>query len=420
MKIKLIKKAIAMFSLVAVSVATFGMNVAVAQIGVGSDSSATELVKSTSTGSTPIIIKAKWEMRYGWSGEGTALSVGTIDETHYHEDDFNTNGAQILPSGDDNVDTKIKICGVIAHPGLSASPGDFSMSVDLQYPNVKDANQNFCGSLFPTFGLSRLTRNEGLELVCGRSDGTTTTDIYDPTAGIRNQDPGLPVRYDNSDTNSPYTYADICHQLEQQEAFVYCGDVELSYEDPTGPYNVDLNANGPGGLYSHEYNVLTYSPLESFKIDFTTVKYGNVSLMTPTISVDAAGNNVGGDADMNTPDKPTIQGTGNTTLAITVEQDDMGFGTTTVGTDANSNVRYKARMGSLPLWTDLTYYIPYNITTAESTPTSETLDRILQLSDIQKLDFQVYVDNFPSWHTDNTYTGNVYITSEAVMLPICS
>ena len=71
MKIKLIKKTIAMFSLVAVSVAMMGLNVAVAVD--------TGLERSEGAADSPII-KAKWEML----GSYVQLTGADDDQRHNH------------------------------------------------------------------------------------------------------------------------------------------------------------------------------------------------------------------------------------------------------------------------------------------------------------------------------------------------
>ena len=403
-----------------------GIGAASVDPGHSSDGASTELVKSSETGNDEIVIKAKWEMRRQIaSSEPSGKKVGHDNSRWYYEDDNSANapGAQFIPSGDENTYTQLKVCGVIAHPDLGEDPDDFSMSADVYYPTVMGIlpDKQFCADRIATISMDWMSRNEGLRLVCGRTgaDSSTGDDIYSSSEGIKNLDPTLPEFLDSTYED----FGDICHELEQQEALVFCGDIELSYEDPAGTYYVELNANGPDGEYSHLTNTFEYYELPSFKIDFDHINYGDVSLKEPTLSVDDNGDHVGGDIFMDTSDKPSIRGTGNTVLQLTVSQDDMGFGTMHDGSD-KWNVKYRSRLSSLPQWSSGMYYYPNSTTVSGGplgveTPTFYTLDRNLGLSEIQKLDFQVYVENFPSWHTESNYMGNVTISAVPVAFEIC-
>ncbi len=111
MKLKNIKKAIAMFSMVAVSVASLGMNVAVANGSV-----ATSVTPDTSGGSItdPIRIKAKWEMKGPCFGSGSYNYCAGIGEG---KDDSMADGAQFAAPGQWGANMNYTVCAIVHGPG---------------------------------------------------------------------------------------------------------------------------------------------------------------------------------------------------------------------------------------------------------------------------------------------------------------
>jgi len=373
--------------------------------GSSSDEVDTSLTQVTgSTGSENPIIKAKWEMRECRSS-GTAEHVGYYTDDSYNnwwcEDNHTTDLAQFLPSGDENQNTPVEICTVVAH-SLLKNPDDlddFSVSADVYYPTVQTPTKptQFCGKMISEIDLLPLTREEGLRLACGDAS----------YSGIRQLDPGLPV----FGTGYVDDYDDICHEIDQQEAVVFCGPIVLSYEDPEGQYLTKVHVISPQNTLAGLNNEFTYLPLDAFKIDFTSIGYGNVALNTFS--------SVSGDTSMTTPGSPTISGTGNTVLQINVNQDDMGFSTRLVSGTPRWNVWYKARLGSTPIWSSLPYYAPD--ADYPTPPGGDDLDNLLDLSEIQKMDFGILVEKFLSSqeHPSTLYEGDMTISGSEVAMDAC-
>ena len=161
----------------------------------------------------------------------------------------------------------------------------------------------------------------------------------------------------------------------KEEAYVYCGDRSLYYEDPAGDYKVDVMAQDWSGKSSIiATNLFEYTAMNAFDVDFINVDYGNVKLNTLQ--------GLSGDLDMATAERPTVRNLGNTRLYIGVEQDDMnGLGTT----NGVYNVSYQARVGNEEA--DWKGYDPSNSVT--------WLQDILDLSEDEEMDFTIFVTKWP-------------------------
>ncbi len=119
--------------------------------------------------------------------------------------------------------------------------------------------------------------------------------------------------------------------LEGADAVIYVGEVDLSYNQAPGDYQVsvqvlpeeaDLVDRPPGSIF-------TYLPTASFEIDFAAVDYGVVERDTDAW--------VRGDAEFGTAQSPTMRNTGNVPIRVIVRQDDMGLDVPAV---------YTAKLGS--------------------------------------------------------------------------
>lgn len=360
MKLKNIKKVIAMFSMVAVSVATMGMSTVVATDGTAD----TSLVRDTSGGATPIV-KAKWEMNGpSWDATGAFIGMGT--------DDSIVAGAQFIPEGKYQVNEKISLCAVVTDPDgladIDAVYADVFYPVGIELGDshvpLNDQSGLGCGKLMQEDTLKRLTLDDGLELFCNK---------------IKNNNNNLPV------FNTGYDYDEICNsdtgELVKLTAAVYCADKEISYEDPSGDYRVLAVAQDKVGLQGTLENFFKYLPVTAFEKDFTAVNYGNVKLNTHKI--------ISGDISWVTPDKPTVRNVGNTRLSMKVMQDDMGLGMT----DGKYNVVYDGRVGS-----DATF-VKY------SPNVWKTLPLPIDLSEMNEIDFSIEISKFPPDHIGDNYTG---------------
>src|SRR3989344_915297 len=138
----------------------------------------------------------------------------------------------------------------------------------------------------------------------------------------------------------------------KETAVVYCVDKVLEWEDPAGLYRVDVLAQDDAGLYSYSTstgpntNQFEYLPLTGYEVDFNNVNYGSVKLNTHKV----------------------ISG-------------DLNLGTA----DGNWNVEYDARVGNNSA--DWRYYDPDE---------KQWLEDILDLSEVEEMDFSILVDKFPS------------------------
>ena len=372
MKIKTIKKVIAMFSVVAMSFATMGLNVAVAT----ADTATTGLIRDTSGGATPIV-KAKWEMNVDKNTAGEYLGT----------DDATTAGAQFMPSGQYQVHKTIALCAVVTDPdGLADIDAVYA---DVFYPDnialgdshvpLADQSGLGCGELMQEDTLTRLSLDDGYELFCNKiKDGNNNLPTFNGTT---------------------YDYDEICNvdtgELMKLTAAVYCGEKTISYEDPSGEYKVWAVAQDKVGLQGTLENYFTYLPLTAFEKDFSAVSYGNVKLNTHKI----ISGDLTWDGINNSTSPATIRNVGNTRLSMKVMQDDMGLGET----DGVYNVKYDARVGSDASFVN---YWPY---------ITKLLPNPLDLSEMEEIDFSILISKFPPTHVGNDYVGTM--TLSAVFVP---
>lgn len=317
----------------------------------------TGLVRDTTGGASPIV-KAKWE------ANPDRYTDASVDA-----------GAQFLPSGHYQVNKTIALCAVVTDPdGLSDIKNVYA---DVFYPDVdlgashvalEDQSGLGCGELMQEDSLSRLSKADGLALFCN---------------SVRTLNNNLPT------FNSGYNYNEICAldgELQKETAAVFCGQKDISYEDPSGIYPVWAVAQDQVGLQGILSNTFTYLPVTAFETDFTTVAYGNVRLNTHKI--------ISGDLTWG-PAKASVRNVGNTRLSMLVSQNDMGLGKT----DGNWNVIYDARVGSGASFTN--YYPTQTVELADS----------LDLSELDEMDFSVLISKFPPTHQSDSYTGTMVLSA---------
>ncbi len=368
MKLKNIKKVIAMFSMVAVSVATMGISAAVAVD--------TSLTSDTTGGANPIV-KAKWEMNSGRDANGKYLEG----------DDSTAAGAQFMPSGQYQVNKRITLCSIVTDPDGLADINNvyadvfYPENIDLGSHHVKLPGQSGlgCGELMQEDSLTKLSKADGIELFCNK---------------IRNNNNNLPT------FNTGYTYDEICKtdgELQKETAAVYCGEKDLSYEDPSGDYKVWAIAQDKNGLQGTLENYFKYFPLTAYEVDFTSVNYGNVRLNTHKI---ISGNLLWEPANST---MPTVRNVGNTRLSMKVMQDDMGLGLT----DSVYNVKYDGRVGSNASFVN---YVPFQ---------TKTLPDPLDLSEMDEMDFSIDISKFPPTHVGTSYTGTMTLSATSAAHLVC-
>jgi hypothetical protein len=363
MNIKKIKGIFASFLIFTLAINFLAPSLVVATGDVGATDINTSLTRESAGGNNPIV-KAKWEMNVDKNSSGKY--IGTDDAT--------TAGSQFLPSGIFENNKRIAVCAVVTDPdGVSDID---SVYADTFYPEGiylgpnHQADRQGCGQLMSEFSMSKLSKADGIELFCNK---------------IRNNNNNLPVF---NTAPIAYNYDEICAadgELWKETAFVYCGERDISYEDPSGDYKTLVLAQDKAGLDGTLVNYFKYLPLTAFETDFSKISYGTVKLNTHKI--------INGDLTWDAMDqgKASVRNVGNTRLTMKVKQDDMGLGQT----DNSWNVKYDARVGS-----DATFknYIPNALI---------ALDNPLNLSETDEMDFSIDIFKFPPTHVGNEYTGNM-------------
>ncbi len=402
------KKLIALCMIAALAVITLGPALTVATtVDTSGSGVTTGLTRSVGGGASPII-KAKWEM-YGPYATATG------------QDALPTAGAQFAPTGewgsrdigDTTGEMDFSICAIVTdpdgmadidgvytdwyypgtvafHPAPSGSPdhinggrvGDPDFGINGCAAPVEDENQ-----------LTKLDKMDGYDLFCG---------------DIRNNNNNLPTFFGlNGEPHQliNYSYDEICGEtgeLMKDTAYVYCADKSLEWEDPAGDYKVEILALDAAGLFSHSgetnlnYNHFEYLPLTGFEVDFESVEYGSVKLNTHK--------RISGDKTFIEGDGlPSVRNIGNTRLYMWVEQDDMGLGTT----DGQWNIQYDARVGNNEA--DWKNYWP---------DTNTWLEDILDLSEVEEMDFSILITKFP--FQQSGYTGYMDLGATAAQFRACT
>lgn len=342
---------------------------------VGTTDIDTSLIRESAGGHKPIV-KAGWEMKTDKDTGGKYIG----------NDDSSTAGSQFLPSGIYENNKRIAICAVVTDPDGVADVN--SVYADTFYPQNAylgpnhQADRQGCGQLISEISMSKLSKADGIELFCNK---------------IRNTNNNLPVF-----NTSPiaYDYDEICAtdgELWKETAYVYCGERDISYEDPSGDYKALVLAQDKAGLDGTLTNYFKYLPLTAFETDFSKISYGTVKLNTHKI--------INGDLTWNTMDQggASVRNVGNTRLVMKVQQDDMGLGQT----DNLWNVRYDGRVGSEAAFKN---YSPNALT---------LLDNPLNLSETDEMDFSIDIFKFPPTHAGNEYTGNMTLCAASAAHLTC-
>lgn len=375
-----------------------GPSLAVAQTSV-----TTGLTRGTGGGSIPIV-KAKWEMK------GPCMNTADTDYlacpgVGEGVDDEVAAGAQFDAPGVWDATMKYTACAIATDPdGVSDLAGVYA---DIYYPigraihdrtpstdihrdtagGAQDVGVQGCGAFIEQNKLVQLTKTEGYNLFC---------------EVIRDDNNDLPT------FNTGYDYDEICAadgELMKEEAYVFCSDKDLIWEDPAGLYRVDVMAQDNSGNSSTILtNNFEYLPLTGFEKDFANVSYGQVMLNTHK--------KISGDLTWNptASPRPTIRNIGNTRLWVSVAQDDMGLGQSS----GVWNVEYDARVGNAEA--DWTIYSPFGYKPA--TPGAYTqLEDILDLSEVEEMDFSILVKKWPNANT--SYTGNLWLGATYAPFRIC-
>lgn len=376
------RKLIALFLMAAVVVWTFGPVLTVANGVVGPVG--TGLERGTGGGSKPIV-KVKWEMLNEVSGDPGVGEAGHDDDT--------ASGAQFMPPSQWDKDLEYTVCAIVTDPngisdisGVYADifyPDDRAYSEDPANPDVlgdpdsESHGVGACGEFIEQNTLQQLSKNDGYELFCEQ---------------VRDNNNNLP------EFASDYDYDDICNpdgELLKEEAYVYCDDKTLKWEDPAGNYTVSVIAQDNAGNNSDPLeNDFEYLALTAFEKDFTSINYGQVLLSTPK--------RISGNLTWN-DGIASVRNVGNTRLNMWVAQDDMGLGQSS----GEWNVEYDARVGNDEH--DWEVYDPfgYKSTTPNWSSDYTVLEDILELSEVEEMDFSIHVKKWPNSNT--SFGGDMWL-----------
>jgi hypothetical protein len=380
---------------------------------VGAAPITTQLTPATGGGSAdPIVIKAKWEMYtpgYLYGGSMPA-QLG--------EDESISDGAQFAAPGIWGQNLQYRVCGVVHGPSGSIEnirdvyteifwPKGREMHTTGHAPdtgtdkgiyNVNGAEidnpTGGCGVLKEQNKLIKLSQTDAINLVCNI---------------LQVENPGLVTFYSN------YNFTELCNNIDGQlvkgRAAVFCDDKTLTWEDPAGDYKVDVFAYD---LNNNRSNILTnnftYLQEVGFGVDFGTVNYGSLAIGEHK---KIYGNKYFLEAGSSA--LPTIRNLGNTRLTIGIAQDDMALGK--LDADPNTwRVQYNARIGDIE--TNWTTYSPFGIKGTQPGTSYILLKEILDLSEIEEMDFSVKVtEKWPSNLT--SYSGNMWLNATEAAWGVC-
>lgn len=415
MKIKTIKKAIAMFSLIAVSVCTFGLSATTNVIA-----QQTTVTKEAGNAIAPVVL-AKWEMYDPQFGPGL---IGQLEE------DPTTPGAQFDPTGEWNTNMQYMVCAIVTsqtedlvqtpirsvyaeiyypidrafHPESSYSPdqlnGGGGTIIDPATPY--DYGMSGCGKQrLDENTLYEMSKAEGLALFCDN---------------IRNNDYSLPASYVGTGTVGE-AYNLLCGtngKLQKETAHVYCtpsNDKELKWEDPAGDYKVKVitERDSDFPVYDVVENYFNYGTMTAYEIDFPSVDYGSVLLGIEKKIVGDCGDpddTTDPTGTFGTADKPTVRNIGNTRLNMGIWQDDMGFSTT----NGVPNVSFRARVGNSDL--DWTAYYP-------GEENHVWLEDVLDLSQREEMDFGITVTKFHPVGSEGPWVGAITLDARETAFRQC-
>jgi hypothetical protein len=414
---KYMKKVIFIFTMFALVVAP---TVASASITIGADGTSlgTTLGAGSGTGSEfRPIVKAKWEMNGpSWdykptrNADGSWNDDGTLLPGRGTDDDMDTPGAQFDAPGEWGALMHYTVCAIATDPNHVSDIDN--VYADINYPIDRPMHVSINDPLDPAYDGDEIDNPEG---GCGAK-------IEQNTLYRLSKDQGIALFCDNIQVNNnllvtfadPYDYDEICNpvygELPEEEAYVFCDDKTLTWEDPAGMYDVAAighDSDGPGEALNNQFEYLEFA---GFEVDFTSIDYQNV--------IQGVRNQVSGDRDFyTTPNMPTVRNIGNVRLTIMVAQDDMEFDLRDL---TNWNISYDARVGNkAPDWNG--YYDPFKKHLVAGDPTDaqyERLMEVLDLSETEKMDFVVLVEKWEHG-TDYQYGGTMWLDAEYAPFQSC-
>jgi hypothetical protein len=386
------KKLLAIGVVMAVALAlvlSFTIPAMATQTGTGTDVTVNEGV------SDPPIIKAKWEQdmtpdledgdpthtMYPGAPEGCP-DCGCPTDCH----------AQFLPSLQADVDKMVQYWAIVADP--DGYEDIANVYVDVYHPDEGCAPVD--GS--HKYQLRLIEVDKGLIY-----DGGEVVD-YTPGMGVdkflKAWEANLVKVGFNEATGADFTLDEIMYELDKCDAHIYMAQGPLHYHQPCGDYRVVVKAVDKTSSWSTPLeNCMTYVCMQAFRIDITSLTWGNVNLCTTKwIWGDNTFDEAGGASP---PTKATVHNIGNMPCQIKIAQTDMGMGMTglppatqlkdpdesVVENGTNWNVYFDARIGQDPA--DAMYFDPYDPDTMD--PFFVTLPTVLMPCQPQELDLSIHV-----------------------------
>jgi hypothetical protein len=372
------KKLVAIGVVMAVALAmvlSFTLPAAATPIGTG-----TGVVVTEGDSAAPII-KAKWEVLLE---AGADLEDG--DPTHIIGPNpplgcppcgvYSPCRAQFLPSGLYDVNKTVQYYVMVKD---SDGPGDIAnVYVSVFHPNWGPDCPPVDGGEKYELRLTEI--DKGLIY-----DGQGNVIGYDPAGGVAafqaalaadlvefstvvDPSTGLPVVADPIAGPTPEEMEHIMWELDKCDARIYKVEGPLHYHQPCGKYTVKAKAVDVGGSWAQPlYNCFEYLCMQAFRVDFTSVAFGNVNLCTTKWVYGDTEFLPGGTATAGDPaagaDTPaTVHNVGNMPMRLAVAFGDMdlditGLAPTTISTDIEQfiidnttwNVYFDARLGGNPI-----------------------------------------------------------------------
>jgi len=355
----------------------------------------------TAGGGTAPVVEAKWEMDAPYTDY-----LGT--------DDSVAPGAQFNAPGVWGQTMNYSICAIVSDANGADSVNE--VAARIYYPDNRPMHTyTYVNGVYtqtedpdnPSIGCGSFIEKNILVKI---TDPTVAYNLFCNT--IKNNNPNLPT-WASKYADATAMYNAICGEegmLKKDTARVYCDNKYLIWEDPAGEYSVDVTAVDNGGMTSAALNNhFTYLENQGFEVDFSSVAYGEVLYNTHKV--------IPGDRTWlpSSSDRPTVRNTGNTRLQLGVAQDDMGL-----AKNAGLNhVEFDARVGS-----GATYavYYPFKYVTDTTTQPTQSnyawLNEILDLSEVEEMDFSIKLLNTP-FDGAKSYSGNMWIAAQRAEFGTC-
>jgi len=382
-------------------------------------------------GSVPVV-NAKWEMyKVGYMGHGLG------------EDADGLAGAQFEAPGIWGKAMEYTVCAVVTDP-YSVDDNIAEVNARIYYPENRPmhtynynlgtgAYQQTEDPDYPSIGCGSFIEKNTL-IKQGRDADSYLTARAMLCDSIKGNNFDLPTpgdMYTGSTLNERLTamYNDLCGtpsddgKLFKNKARIYCDNKYLIWEDTAGDYKVEVEAvNDAGAASAKLNNWFTYKPNYGFETDFLGVNYDNVmynsrqvvpgdkffcsAITDSTTCSNNVANECYWDSAVGTngkclSTKPTVRNTGNTNLIMKIAQDDMGLATN----GQLSHVQFDARVGQ---GTDKVFN-PFRFKADTTTaPVYTALTEILDLSEVEEMDFSIKLLN-PPYEGADDYDGSMWL-----------